>query len=290
MSQKHYTLYVSDLDGTLLDSRSQVSPVTAKMLNRAISGGALFTVATARTPATVGPLLSSIDISIPTVVMTGAALWHPGTGVYSHVKYFSESMARSIVETYCRLRFPSFVYMLGDDSLLHVYRLGALIEQEKSFMAERAHSPYKRLHFSIDAGSDYDICRLPKLDRVILFYSMQPEERAARAYAEIQRLHPECTSLQYVDANGPVSESIMEVFAPGVSKASAIQTLRESIGADRTITFGDNVNDISMLRDADLSVAPSTAIPAVKEIADVVIGSNDEDSVARYILNNTLPG
>ena len=51
------TLYVSDLDGTLLDNTSRVSPATSAMLNETIAGGALFTVATARTPATVQPLL-----------------------------------------------------------------------------------------------------------------------------------------------------------------------------------------------------------------------------------------
>ena len=59
-SEKSTTLYVSDMDGTLLNSQSVISPATAAILSRVISAGALFTVATARTPATVVPLLSGV--------------------------------------------------------------------------------------------------------------------------------------------------------------------------------------------------------------------------------------
>ena len=59
------TLYVSDLDGTLLNSHSIVSDASARMLNTAIASGAHFTVATARTPATAIHLLSEIDMRLP---------------------------------------------------------------------------------------------------------------------------------------------------------------------------------------------------------------------------------
>ena len=64
------TLYVSDLDGTLLNSHSIVSDASARMLNTAIASGAHFTVATARTPATAIHLLSEIDMRLPGAVMT----------------------------------------------------------------------------------------------------------------------------------------------------------------------------------------------------------------------------
>ena len=80
------TLYVSDMDGTLLQPDARLSERTVSMLNEAIASGKLFTVATARTPATVAPLMQRVNMNIPAIVMTGAALWNPADGRYSRLR------------------------------------------------------------------------------------------------------------------------------------------------------------------------------------------------------------
>ncbi len=50
------------------------------------------------------------------------------------------------------------------------------------------------------------------------------------------------------------------------------------------MAFGDNINDLPMMREADLAVAVSNALPEVKDAADIVIGANTDDAVARFIL------
>ena len=73
------TLYISDLDGTLLNSQSQVSAASRDMLNRLIADNDInFSIATARTPAPVVQLMHGIDSSLPYIVMTGAAMWTHG--------------------------------------------------------------------------------------------------------------------------------------------------------------------------------------------------------------------
>lgn len=80
-------------------------------------------------------------------------------------------------------------------------------------------------------------------------------------------------------------------MARGVDKGAAIAGLIERLGLERedVIACGDGLNDLSMIRYAGLGVAMANAQPEVKEAADVVTLSNDEDGVAevieRYILN-----
>ena len=69
------TLYVSDLDGTLMQPDATISPQSVEALNSLIAQGALFTIATARTPATVAGILRDVTMTIPAIVMTGASLW-----------------------------------------------------------------------------------------------------------------------------------------------------------------------------------------------------------------------
>ena len=70
------TLYVSDLDGTLLGSDSRVSQRSAELITELSARGALITVATARTPATVVPLMAHAATGVDYIVMTGAAGWN----------------------------------------------------------------------------------------------------------------------------------------------------------------------------------------------------------------------
>ena len=71
-----------------------------------------------------------------------------------------------------------------------------------------------------------------------------------------------------------------------MSKARAVQDLARQLGADRIVVFGDNLNDLSMMAVADEAVAVANAFPEVKAAADVVIGPNSADSVAKYIRDN----
>ena len=63
------------MDGTLLDNNSLVSPGTAAIISELSRHRVLITVATARTPATVDPLLANTYTRCPAIVMTGAAMW-----------------------------------------------------------------------------------------------------------------------------------------------------------------------------------------------------------------------
>lgn len=83
---------------------------------------------------------------------------------------------------------------------------------------------------------------------------------------------------------GEIAE--VEAFPEGATKAKAIGRLKRMTGATRVVVFGDNTNDLSMMRMADWSVAVGNAIDEVKQAADEVIGTNEADAVARFILED----
>ena len=90
------TLYVSDLDGTLMQPGAYLSQKTIVLLNRSIGEGKLFTVATARTPATVAGIIKDVKMSLPAIVFTGAAIWNPASGKYSDIRYMDADMAAAL--------------------------------------------------------------------------------------------------------------------------------------------------------------------------------------------------
>ena len=275
------TLFVTDLDGTLLGPDRKVSAESVGMINEAIAEGAMFSVATARTPATVGPLLGDVDSPLPFIVMTGAAIWNREDNRYVYAAFHREETAKRLVELYRRHRLSVFIYILGDDNVIHIYHIGDMSDLEREFMEERLHTPYKDFHLL-----DREEGQLPeRLDKVLLFYSMRPEEEVRRVYEEIKD-SGDLRAVSYHDMYGD-EVALMEVFGPEASKANAVRRLAEMVGAERIVAYGDNVNDIPILEVADDAVAVANAVEAAKLVAGRVIGPNNEDSVAKDIKKQT---
>lgn len=273
-------LYVSDLDGTLLGPDTRVSDTSAEMLNHAIGHGACFTVATARTPATVVDLLAHVEMRLPAVVMTGAALFHFEDRSFSRVCCFQPGVVERMTALYRRHDVATFIYTINADRL-DVFHIGKLNPYERGFISERCNSPVKRFHVPPHGESE-----LPHtLDNTVLLFSVQPWEKAHALYQEIKDSDIPCTPLCYHDAFGD-DWGELEMFGPQTSKAAAVESIASDMGASRIVAFGDNVNDMPLFRLADEGIAVSNAIPELRELASEVIGSNAEDAVPRFILRH----
>jgi 5-amino-6-(5-phospho-D-ribitylamino)uracil phosphatase len=270
---KPTTLYVSDLDGTLLNSDSLISPRSAEILNELIGNGVMFTIATARTPATVVPLLGGMNLNLPAIVMAGAAMWDNSRKDYLNTNAFDEETVGQVCSICEDAGIHPFVYRRHKGQL-EVHHFGAMSSTESNFVEERSHSVLKR--FVLDEP-DYVHSR----GEALLIFTMNEYERLMRVYERISS-EVTCSSVCYHDIFGPET-GLMEVYSCGTSKAEAIRRLANDVNADRIVVFGDNLNDLPMLEIADYSVATANAVEDVRNVADEVIGCNDADSVALWI-------
>ena len=270
---KTKTLYISDLDGTLLNKNSVVSETTCGILNRLIAeNGLLFSVATARTPATVVNLLSGINSKLPYIVMTGAAMWR-GNGLVN--RHYLRLERLELILEQCRLHgVHPFIYSYNeDDNIIEAWHSAEMSGYEKAFMEQRIGSPFKR--FVISDNIPEDVRK-----RVMLIFAAAGYEVMRGIYDNVFRLP--CSMTCYRDIFDS-SVGFLEAMAEGVSKASAIEELKKETAAERIVVFGDSPNDLSMRQVADMFIAPANAAADVKAVADLVIGSNDDDCVARWI-------
>lgn len=271
------TLFVTDLDGTFLGPDAQVSPESARLVSDAVRRGALFTVATARTPATVVPLLKHTLTSAPPIVMTGAALWDREKARYVNPQLLDADAAEHIVNTLAQHGCHPFIYTLTSDGLLHVYH-GAhtLSRVEQRFVDDRQGLPLKRFYLN---------AQVTPADRnsVVLIFAMGEASRIQAAARALDGTTT-CSLSQYSDTYNP-GIALLEIFAPGVSKANAVLALKQRLGADRLVVFGDNLNDLPMMAVADEAIAVANALPAVRDAAHLIIPDNSTASVARHIAN-----
>lgn len=273
-------LYVSDMDGTLLGSDSLVSSRTANIISDLTHRGALITVATARTPATVVPLLTDTLTTPPAIVMTGAAQWLREPGEFRNVHFIPADDLGEIREVCARYDIHPFVYSLDTPSFLSVYHDTAdLNPQETEFYTARRHLTLKRFHLGHTA---------PDNSHIVLCYATGHHRSIFAAADELRQRRELAISCYYDIFDHEVAH--LEIFAPGVSKASAVLALKAQLNVDRVVVFGDNLNDIPMMQVADYAVAVGNAFDEVKETANTVIGLNTDDSVARFIMEDWTSG
>lgn len=267
------TLYVTDLDGTLLNNGSMVSDRSAAILADLAADGALITVATARTPATVVPLMAGTGLTLPYIVMTGAATFSAATMTYGDIRLLPPADVTFALDAFNRAGVNPFVYGFDNDSpsTLTVWHHPHLTPCERDFYLERRNLPLKHFRFT-------GPCNPHSVPLLFATATATALQAVADTLAPTGRysisLYPD------IFRQGMM---LIEIFAPNVSKAAAISAMARRLDVNRIVAFGDNLNDLPMLRLADVAVAVANAHPLVKREAHIIIGPNFDDSVPRFI-------
>lgn len=266
------TLYISDLDGTLLAPDGHLSARTVGMLNTLIEKGVLVSVATAR--SLMGAFLTGIEQvkwPVPLVLMNGVLLYDIGARrILQHCAMPAQTVD-SVLDI-CRDegKFP-FVYRVEGDRVKVTYTqaLGAL---EKAFAEER------RKAYPDDFVQAADYAR----GQPAVYFSLQDSyDKIQQIRERVERL-PGVQTAFYRDVYNE-GNWYLEIFDAQAGKAGGVRRLNERVGAGRVVAFGDNFNDQSMLEAADVACVVENGVEEMKALADVVIGPNDADGVAEFI-------
>lgn len=275
MTQHKHTLYISDLDGTLLDENSKISGYTATTLNKLIEEGMLFSIATARTPATVVDLLREVDLKLPAILMTGAIVYDVAHNKYLSVSSFPYEVAMEITQAVSVCGISPMIYHIDNGQLCVSYRT-PITDKQQNFINERNGTPFKKY---IEVKGE-----LATPPTTIMIFFMGEYEQLEKIYNIIASIAGHCSYL-YRDSMQP-DQGYLEIYPCGTSKASAIKQLADMTKADEVVVFGDNINDIPMFEIAHRSYAMANAMDDVKEKATSTIASNAEDGVAQFLLKD----
>jgi Cof subfamily protein (haloacid dehalogenase superfamily) len=274
-------LYLSDLDGTLLNADARLSAYTSSTLNALMRDGLLFSVATARSPASSQKILAPLRGLRPIVLMNGSLIYNRETRVYEHIEYIPFALTEKIIHTLHAMGLTAFMYELrgGIFSAWHEVPLPVSMEIFKRDRIERYQTKYHPIK---------NLCDHPR-EHIIYFTLMGPYDAIHAAHAAMQDILPTGT-VMYNDVYAPPGEPnvlwFLEIQCPGASKKTGALRLKALCGCDLLVGFGDNVNDLPLFEACDYTVAPENANPLVKAAAHEVTGANTEDGVVRWLLHN----
>lgn len=265
------TLYVSDLDGTLLNSKDKVSRYSCETINRLVEEGMLFTYATARSLVSASVVTKGLTTRIPVIAYNGAFIFEPATGTILASEGFTQEERVYVRETLEEHGLSPLVYSFINGIEKVSWDTSKENVGKKWYISKRPGDP--RLRPLKNAEGLYD--------GEVFYYTYigEKEEMEAvyRLFAQDERYT--CTMQQELYR----PEYWLEIMPKKATKSNAINKLKELWNCDRVVSFGDSLNDIPMFRISDECYAVENACDTLKEIATGIIGKNDNDSVAMWL-------
>lgn len=269
------TLYVTDLDGTLLRSNERTSDFTNQTINELSARGMLFSYATARSYVTSVKVTRGMDAHIPLIVYNGALVIDHGTGEIM-ISNFFEPEIRDVLRALFAHEIYPIVYAFVDGVEKYSYIPGKCTWGMQDYI----HSRKGDKRENPVSGSE-DLL----LGDVFYISCIDEPEKLAPFYEQCKdRYHVVYQQDIYSGAQW------LEIMPLAASKSHAAAQLKKQLGCDRLVVFGDGKNDIDMFQLADESYAVANAAPELKAVATGVIGSNDEDAVAKWLLAHAQNG
>lgn len=266
-------LFVTDLDGTLINSNRQVPKKSTEIINSLIEKGMNFTVATARTPATAVEILQDLNLKLPVALMNGVLIYDTKELKYIDIKEINKNSTHKVLDIFNKFSKNPLVYGIKDNHLW-VYHKEFEHPYEYNFYNERVN---KRLKTFIEV-KDYK--ESISESNIINFVAFDKYEKIKAIAEEI-----ECIDGITVNYYEDVYEDcyFLEAYSNKASKANGIKYLSKYIDYSKVICFGDNLNDIPMFELADESYATANASEEIKKIASSVIGSCEDNGVANFL-------
>ncbi|WP_054662524.1 Cof-type HAD-IIB family hydrolase [Lacticaseibacillus camelliae] len=277
-------LIASDLDGTLLNADSEVSPANAQAIRDAQAAGIEFIVATGRNLPQAQPRLSRHGLKPAFITINGALVYNEAGQVKVHVPLAHDLLLAVLDQIdragfYCELVVPdgvvsnSYEHRLAD--MKHALRHYHADWSEDQLTEQAKH---RIQYLSTQYVDDYRQFITPKAEilKVVVFAD---GGQAALAPLKAQL---EAQGSLAVTSSG---ENNLEINAQDAQKGPALAAYAalKQITMAEVMAIGDNLNDESMIRMAKYSVAMANAVPKIKQLAWHVTGTNVEDGVAQAI-------
>lgn len=264
---------VLDIDGTLTNSKKEITPITKAALERVMKAGHAVILASGRPT----PGMRKYEKELGLDINGGYLLSYNGARVTDCLKN------EVIYQKTLPMEIPAQIY-----DFAKARNVGVISYEKGCVLSAFEPDEYVLLEAKING---IPIKVVPDFPTYINFpvnkcLITAPDEIAAKYEKELQGIYGDSLSIYRSEA------FFLEIMPNSVSKADTLDVVLPLIGVSRenTVCCGDGYNDISMIKYAGVGVAMANAKQEVKEAADFVTLSNDEDGlvqvVEKFILND----
>jgi 5-amino-6-(5-phospho-D-ribitylamino)uracil phosphatase len=263
MTEKH--LIALDLDGTLLTDNKTISEKNKRVIQKAREEGHIVMIATGRPFRSSEMYYRELGLDTPIVNFNGAFVHHPQNHQWGvHHSPLSIDVAKDIVEALDSFKYHNIIAEVIDDVYFHYH-------DEKLIDIFNLGEP------SITTG---DLRKFLKHSPTSMLIHTE-EDQLAKIRSHLSDVHAEV--IDHRSWAAPFH--VIEIVKYGLNKAVGLKKAADyfNIPPSRIIAFGDEDNDLDMLEYAGKGIAMGNGISAVKNIANEVTLTNEDDGVGVYL-------
>lgn len=267
---KPIKLVAIDLDGTLLNSRHQLSARNRAALEAALQSGIEVVLATGKTRQAATDLINSLPLASPGVYMQGLITYNADGSVRNRI-VMAKQTAAGVIALAEAFGFSALAY---SDNRAFGLRVDAVTSKLTEYGEPQVETIADWSHF------------LERVDvNKLIIYGAEAQVAALRRAIDAQLKH----AVHVTRAN---IAGMIEVLPANTSKGQAVKRLLAELDIDpaNCLAVGDGENDIEMLQAVGIGIAMGNATPLLKEVADVIVPSNDEDGLALALETYALGG
>lgn len=273
-------LYISDLDGTLLLPDGTFPKESKQRLNRLIEDGMQFTIATARNYDSAHPILKGLNLRLPVVLFNGVYLADFNNGkILEHTPFIDKEVVSSML-TFAKIQtLEPFIYTFGEEH--QVYYRHATNPGSIAYLASlEKDGRIKQVPEFIFQGNE----------NVSGFLLIDTMENLNPIYHRLKEKHFDHLNLYFAEDVSMKGYYWLQAFHQQANKGNMVEKLvdRLNFPLNKTIVFGDYLNDLDMFRVAGYSIAMENALPEVKESANKIIGPNSQEAVLDFLESNWM--
>lgn len=258
-------LIAIDLDGTLLNSQHTLTERTEKAIQAARAQGIQIILATGKTRSSALSVIAKLNLDTPGIYVQGLVT-HDGDGSIRHQSTLKPEIARQVM-TFAEDRGFSLIAYSGTAIYVRQRNKDVDVLLEYGEVEPKVVGPLQNL-----------LGRMA-INKIAAIHVADERRVTALRWQLGMQLNGTSRLMQ---AGVP---TMLEVLPPGGSKGAALKVLLKdlNIPTSQVMAIGDGENDIDMIQQARIGVAVGNAGQKVKEAADQVVASNDEDGVAEAI-------
>lgn len=269
-------LYVTDLDGTLLNKQDSISPFSIQTINNLVGQGMLFTYATARSLVSASKVTKGLSTNIPIIAYNGAFIFQPSTGEILSKEDFTEEERNRVQEVLTQYRISPLVYSFIDGiekvSWIPQYENDGIRRYLSMRQGDKRFRAVTDIETLYEGEMFYFTC-IGEKDELQPIYDIFSKDSRYRCTMQQELYRPEYWC---------------EIMPTLATKANAIRKLKNMWGCIRVISFGDAINDIPMFEISDECYAVENAVDELKAVATGIIESNEDDGVAKWLVRSVI--
>ncbi|KAK2453159.1 endoribonuclease YBEY, chloroplastic [Trifolium repens] len=271
--QPKFNYIFCDMDGTLLNSKSQISTSTAKALKEASARGVKIVIATGKARPAVIDIFKMVDLAGKDGIVSE---FSPGVflqGLLVYGRQGQEIYRSSLDPNVCR---EACLYSLESKVPLIAFCEGRCLTLFNDPLVDSLHTIYHEPKAEIMPSVEH-LLASADIQKMIFLGTAQSVADTLRPYWS-DATKGRATVVQAVP-------DMLEIVPLGTCKGNGVKVLLDhlEVTPDEIMAIGDGENDVEMLQLASLGVALSNGSKKTKAVANVIGLSNDEDGVADAI-------